>query len=205
MSGETSRVWLLDKYTGEMVEALLADGITESHLEDAELHWKPALVEGLRRLKAQGTPLKEWPQSRHWNWRNKLEYVRDLLAYRGFAIECEGRAQGLMLVKTTEVCHLPEQKGKPLVYVDYLETAPWNQRELFERPRFGGIGTVMLAAAITLSLEEEFSGRIGLHSLPQSEKFYRSCGMKSLGPDAYKESLCYFEMEPAGATAFLAK
>jgi hypothetical protein len=203
MSRNASKVPLLDRHTGSLVEAQLADGITEAHLEDVEVHWRPVLFAGLRRLKAEGRPLREWPQSRHWSWRDKVEHVRSLLAYRGFAIEYEGRTQGLMLVKMTEVCLLPEQRGKPLVYVDYLETAPWNQRELVEKPRFGGIGTVLLAAAITLSLEEEFSGRTGLHSLPQSEKFYQECGMIGLGPDASKQGLGYFEMKPEQAAAFL--
>jgi hypothetical protein len=193
----------MDKHAGQPVEALLVDGITEAHLEDVEAYWKPVLFDGLQRLRSQGRPREEWPQSRHWSWSDKVEHVRSLLAYRGFAIEYEGRAQCLMLVKTTEACLLPDQKGKPLVYVDYLETAPWNQRELVEKPRLGGLGTVMLAAAITLSLEEGFSGRLGLHSLPQSEKFYRACGMTGLGPDVFKQNLGYFEMKPDQAAAFL--
>ncbi len=35
--------------------------------------------------------------------------------------------------------------------------------------------------------------RIGLHSLPQSEKFYKASGMSSLGSDLSKQSLCYLE------------
>ncbi len=64
-----------------------------------------------------------------------------------------------------------------MIYIDYLETAPWNQGGLVGRPRYGGIGTVMLAAAIRLSLNEGFFGRIGLHSLPQSEEFYKASGL----------------------------
>src|SRR3954447_447009 len=146
MSDKVSSVLLLDKKKAAVVEARLLDGISEEQLRDVENHWQPALSRGLQRLKAAGNRPQELPQSHHWNWRKKVEFFRSLLAYRGFAIECEGLTQGLMLVSTAEACRLPSQRGKPLVYVDYLETAPWNQRELVEQPRFGGIGTVMLAA-----------------------------------------------------------
>lgn len=113
--------------------------------------------------------------------------------------------QGLMLVTTAEVCRLPIQKGKPLVYIDYLETAPWNQRVLAEQPRFGGIGTVMIATALRLSLDEGFHGRMGLHSLPQADNFYEASGMTRMAKDPFKQGLCYFEMTPQQATAFLDK
>lgn len=205
MSGDASKapIWLVDKHTGEAVEAILVDGITEAHLEDIEKYWMPELLAGLQRLQSAGVSQRDWPQSRHWSWREKVEQVREILAYRGFAIEQSGRTQGLMQVKTTEVCRLPSQRGKPLVYIDYLETAPWNQRELVERPRFSGIGSVMLATAIALSRDEGFFGRIGLHSLPQSEKFYeKACGMTNLGGDLSKQGLPYFEMTPEQAAAF---
>jgi len=61
----------------------------------------------------------------------------------------------------------------------------------------------MLAAAIQLSLDEGFRGRIGLHSLPQAEAYYAHIGMASLGPDRNKQDLVYFEMTPQLAAAFL--
>lgn len=39
MSGDISKVWIVDKRAGEVVEALLYDGITEAHLEDVEKRW----------------------------------------------------------------------------------------------------------------------------------------------------------------------
>jgi len=205
MSDRVSQVPLLDRHTGEIVEASLLDGISERELQDVETNWMPTLLEGLQRLVASGKTRREWPQTSHWDWREKVEHVRGLLAYRGFAIACEDQTQGLMLVRMADVCRLPNQRGKPMVYIDYLETAPWNQGGLVDRPRYGGIGTVMLAAAIRLSLDEGFFGRIGLHSLPQSEEFYKASGMANLGPDSSKQGLCYFEMTPAQANAFLSK
>lgn len=61
-----------------------------------------------------------------------------------------------------------------------------------------------MVAAIAFSEQEGFKGRIGLHSLPQAENFYRDrCGMIDLGPDATYQNLRYFEMTPDQAKAFL--
>ncbi|SIT53919.1 conserved hypothetical protein [Mesorhizobium prunaredense] len=61
----------------------------------------------------------------------------------------------------------------------------------------------MIRAAIEVSQEEGFRGRIGLHSLPQSAGFYeRACGMSDLGIDGTKENLRYFEMTSEHAALF---
>ena len=50
-----------------------------------------------------------------------------------------------------------------------------------------------------------FKGRIGLHSLPQAEAFYRvRCRMTDLGLDTGCYNLCYFEMTEAQSNTFLA-
>jgi hypothetical protein len=69
------------------------------------------------------------------------------------------------------------------LYVKYIESAPWNLRGYAGAgARFGGIGISLIRAAIAVSLEEEFRGRIALHSLPQSEPFYGRF-MEDLGID----------------------
>lgn len=98
------------------------------------------------------------------------------------------------------------QKGKDLVYVEYVENAPWNRPELADPPLYRGIGSILIRAAIALSIEEEFKGRIGLHALPQSNGFYaNTCGMTDLGIDASYHGLRYFEMTPEQAESFIAK
>ena len=60
-----------------------------------------------------------------------------------------------------------------------------------------------MLAAVELSLQEEFRGRIALHSLPQADEFYRvKCGMSPLCKDTKYENLTYFEMTPEQAQAF---
>ena len=98
------------------------------------------------------------------------------------------------------------QRNQHLVYVEYVENAPWNRGELFDQPRYRGVGSILIRAAISLSKELEFHGRIGLHSLPQANEFYaNSCGMSNLGADPDYEGLCYFEMTTEHAQAFIDK
>ena len=128
------------------------------------------------------------------------------LSYQSFPIECGGQTQGMMIVNTIKRCRLRSQANKHLVYVEYLETAPWNRTPNPSAASFKGIGTVMMAAAIQLSMDEGNQGRIGLHSLPQADTFYGDrCGMTDLGLDpAYpKFPLRYFEMTEIQAANLL--
>ena len=43
------------------------------------------------------------------------------------------------------------------------------------------------------SVELEYGGRVGLHSLPEAEAFYRRYNMPDYGPDPDKKGLVYFE------------
>jgi hypothetical protein len=53
-------------------------------------------------------------------------------------------------------------------------------------------------------MEEGFHGRIGLHSLPSAELFYRDViEMEDCGPDAAYQNLRYFEMTAERARDFL--
>jgi hypothetical protein len=63
-------------------------------------------------------------------------------------------------------------------------------------------GISLIRAAIAVSLEEEFRGRIALHSLPQSEPFYGRF-MEDLGIDPNVEKLRYFEMSEERALKFV--
>jgi hypothetical protein len=65
---------------------------------------------------------------------------------------------------------------------------------------------VMIAAAVELSWELGYKGRIGLHSLTDAEFFYKkTCGMTELGRDSAHEDLMYFEMTEKQAEAFRGK
>jgi hypothetical protein len=81
-----------------------------------------------------------------------------------------------------------------VVYVDYIEAAPWNLRQPVQNARFLGVGTLLIAAAVHESLAIGLGGRVGLHALPQAEQFYsKRCQMSRYGPDPAYYDLVYFE------------
>jgi hypothetical protein len=137
----------------------------------------------------------------HWNWRNKSHSVATG-RHRLVAIECEGQVQGLMALDAA-----PRGSGSGrggLIYVDYLESAPWNVRAAGADPRFIGVGTALLVDAVRLSREEGHEGRVGLHSLPQAEPFYARCGLTRIGRDPGYYDLAYYEFTGPQAVSWLA-
>ena len=81
---------------------------------------------------------------------------------------------------------------------------PWNLKLLSMAPRYKAAGVRLFEAAVRLSQAEEFRGRVGLHSLPQAERFYREvCGMTYVGSDPRVENLPYYEMTQEQAENFL--
>jgi len=203
MTTEISVIHLLDVATGEGVEGELRDAIEQAQLNDWQREWQPALLAVLQDLARRGVPIGQWPQSWHWDWGKKTARVQGLLAFRGFSVVAQGVTQGLAQIDLTKAGREPSQAGKPLVYLDYIEVAPWNRPELGRPPRLRGVGSALLTAAVALSDEEGFKGRIGLHSLPQADAFYARIGMTDLGQDAAYQNLRYFEMTAARAQAFL--
>ena len=188
---------------GEFVEAMICDEITDRDLKRWEETWVPAMLGAVERNIRENLPREKWPQDLHWNWRKKVISLRQLLGLQGFSVIREDELEGLMIVNLTKQARLPAQRGKPIAYVDYLSTAPWNRREIDPNPRYRGVGRAAVLAAVKLSRAEEFKGRVGLHSLPQSEQFYeRKCGMTAVERDPKKQNLMYFEMTEEQATAF---
>lgn len=207
MTVEVTEVHLLDVASGELVAAELWHVITEEQLADWEGEWVPELFRAMQRLRRAGVERALWPQSRHWDWRRKVAELQGMLANPGFSIVCGGLTQGMMIVDAVKRRgRLDVQRGQHLVYVEFVENAPWNRAELFDPPRYRGVGSILIRAPVALSEELEFRGRIGLHSLPQANGFYaNTCGMTDLGADPDYEGLRYFEMTPEDAQAFIAK
>lgn len=193
-------------YDGGFVDGELHDGLSPLHLLLVEQQWFRVRVELETELRKLGVPPEKWPQSLGWSWVRKAPHL-DLLEAAGFAISHDGTWQGAMITKSaTHASRHQTSPGKPLIYVDFIEVAPWNWaiEGIGQSPRFKGIGTTLLREAVLLSKQEEFEGRVGLHSLPQAEQFYQGpCGMEPLGRDAAKESLMYFELTTEGAERFL--
>ncbi len=109
-----------------------------------------------------------------------------------------------MVLTAGKQAQLAPDAGKPLVYIDYLESAPWNVIPFVDVPIYRGIGMVLMRTAVQLSIDEGFHGRVALHALPQSEAFYRDqCGMQGCGNDPYYQNLPYYEMTRELAQQFM--
>ncbi len=203
-------VIIADRRTGEPIEATLDTDLDVKRLIAAESEWSPQRWRTLLHLIESGA--SQLPQHVFWNWVQKampvilsiLQRGSPLLAYRFLGIEADGRMQGLMMVclsHASQVSRLTPDEGKPLIYVEYLETAPWNAKEFAETPIFKGLGTRLIQAAIRMSIDEGFSGRVGLHALEQARAFYEGQFlMQSLGPDGDYE---YFELTAIQAARIL--
>jgi hypothetical protein len=178
--------------------------VTVEHFLEAQREWRALVVKAAQELLRAGADPEELPRHWHWDWTHKAAELR-LLAITFYGVECGGKLQGLMKLDiVTHRCRLPEQRGQPLVYIDYLEVAPWNIRSLMRAlqrtPEFGGVGTRLVEAAVRRSQEEGFQGRVGLHSLSTSERFYlEACGMLPGERDPAKQDLlwCEFTLETA--------
>ncbi|MGE6699469.1 GNAT family N-acetyltransferase [Hyphomonas sp. NPDC076900] len=189
----------------ELVDAELWDVISDKNLADWEAKWTPELIRLLGALYDKGVDRQLWPQSRHWDWRAKTVAIESRLDRQCFSIVCEGMTQAMMITDLTKRARLPDQKNDHLVYIDFVEAAPWNRREILgELPKFSGAGSILIRAAIEYSKVEGFKGRIGLHSLPQANDFYANrVRMTDLGQDSNYQNLRYFEMTPEQAEAFI--
>ncbi|MEX1042961.1 MAG: hypothetical protein WDZ51_20165 [Pirellulaceae bacterium] len=197
MSG--ARVSIIEGASRRAIEATLVEGITRKHLHDVEMKWKPWRSQ---RLKELGDAITE--ESSHWDWEAKVDVIEGLVSYAAFVLECGGDAQGIMILNTGfKFCRIQSQDKMPLVYVEFLETAPWNRKQLVTPRRYCRVGPALIDVAIQVSEQVGYQGRLGLHSLPQSDGWYRDiCGMTDLGIDRDK-GLRYFEMTIEQAAAYL--
>jgi|GEM_PF-613844 len=174
---------------------------TDAYLGAIERLWGPDRVSLATELQSHGETL----ESAHWRWTWKA--TRPPHWHCLVTVECEGQVQGIMAVENL----LRRSVLTPnawVLYVDFLEVAPWNYRVPQDRsksavrePRFRGVGTLLLGEAIRLSIGASAGGRVGLHGLPQAENFYVDrCGMTRIGSDPAYHDLVYFEY-PDGVAA----
>lgn len=199
---------VIDWATKEPVEAELFDEVTVEHFLETQSEWRPVVVEATKKLVLSGSPREIVPRHFHWDWTAKEADLR-ILAFSFFGISAGNKLQGLMKLDNVGGSgRIASQKGKPLTYVDYLETAPWNIKPLMQAlgrsPQFAAVGTRLIEAAVRKSLDEGFRGRLALHSLSSSERFYLDvCGMTAVCRDPSKQNLLWCEFTPEQAGRFL--
>ena len=197
-------IYLRDAQTKAEVEAEIVHPVSEETALEWTKSWKPQIEAVLCDLQKRKIPVADWPQDLNWKWEEFLNATRGKLAYDSFGILSNGTLEGLMLLNnTTRKCQIEGQKGNDLVYIELLSTAPWNRKDMVEKVKLNGVGSILIAAATKYSFEVEFKGRIGLHALPQSEAFYRQFPhLMEVGVDPDKK-MVYFESTPEEARKFL--
>lgn len=200
-------IFLKDLTTGESVQADFIEDVNSELIAATEELWGPKSARLRAEALARGIPEEDLPlDHEHWDWRKKIKLAKPGSRFLG--VSWEKQVQGLMKITPGGPCRLQEQSGQALVYIDYIEIAPWNLPVLAEFPRFRRIGSYFIEAAIEISHENGCDGRIGLHSLKKAEGFYESCGMRNCGMEKLGYSLkgleySYFEMTPIQARSFV--
>lgn len=185
-------------------EAELLERVDDVLAKRAEDSWVTYIAAARAAAASRGSLLPRLPHE-HWKWAEKVRITHRVLSCPTFGIECDGEMQGMMLVETDgHFARLSPGGAAPLVYVNLVATAPWNLSPISGQARFKGIGVTLIRAAVALSIELEFKGRIGLHSLPTSESWYERYGLVCCGPDATKQQMKYYELAPEQAREFLA-
>ena len=195
---------LIELSSGLSVPATVRSDLPPQAVLAVEVVWGPLRIEAVLKMIREGVRWEDVPEHAHWNWSNKLRGFSPLV-HKFMAVECRDETQGLMrLDLASEVSRMTADRGKPTVYVDFLESAPWNARQFTNQPQFKLSGFRLVEAAVRCSAEEGFHGRIGLHALPQASGFYEgSCGMKSFGADSEHEGLTYYELSRDLAAYYL--
>ena len=151
----------------------------QHHYDEVNAIWKPILV------------ATEQPDA-GWIWDYKLRQTQRDERYEAYVLLVDEFPQGLLFLETRWHRSHWTQRW-PLVYVEAIATAPWNRTVIEQPPWFKRVGASLLLFARQRSVDLGYEGRVGLHSLPDAESFYRKRGMTEHGPDPEKEDLVYFE------------
>ncbi|MGI8934225.1 MAG: hypothetical protein ACR2FS_09150 [Phormidesmis sp.] len=171
------------------VDATLVS-LTQKHVDHFTTQWQTALIESMQ-------------EDKYWDWAFKQRIADTYDNQEGYAIECNGDTQGLIMLETQQhrSVLVPHE---PLVYVAALSSAPWNRKQIQNPPLFKRVGTLLLNFSRVRSLALGYKGRVGLHALPNAEGFYERRNMMRFDfpaedyIDADDEPLPYFEYPPRG-------
>lgn len=151
----------------------------QHHYDEVDTIWKPILA------------ATEQPDA-GWIWDYKLRQSQNNERYEAYVLTVDEFPQGLMFIETQwHRSHWPQRW--PLIYVEAIATAPWNRTVIEQPPWLRRVGASLLLFARQRSIDLGYNGRVGLHSLQNSENFYRRQGMPEHGPDSEKDELVYFE------------
>jgi GNAT superfamily N-acetyltransferase len=114
-----------------------------------------------------------------WDWPALAQRAEETTGLLCLGLATAGGIQGLMALgessATGEWSRLDAAKGA-IVYVEYLAVHPANRPTPVGTRAVRGVGITLLGAAAQLARALGFQGRVGLHSTPDAEEFYRRVG-----------------------------
>jgi hypothetical protein len=198
MKREFNDVKLVDKRNSKLVPAKLYKGIIDRNIEDYNNLWLPKFEEAKLKFHEE----KIFIEDSHWDWGKKMNYIKDKLAFESFVIEADDKTQGMMIVDhATKFSRI--ENGKPIIYIFFLATAPWNRKLIMDTPLYGAVGKLLFYQAIGESIESKFEGRISLHSLPGAVEWYKYLGMEDFGEDINYNKLHYLELDKVVANKII--
>ena len=92
--------------------------------------------------------------------------------------------------------------GRECAYIAFISSAPWNRKRKGGNREYKGVGTTLIAVTLIYELKHIGNLTLELHSLPQTEIFYRKVGMKDTGRTNDK-GLKLFRLEKPEALTLL--
>jgi hypothetical protein len=137
----------------------------------------------------------------HWCWRMKhIQNCSEL--YNWFYLIIEDSVQAAALTYHPKLSRID---GANIFYIEFLATAPWNNKNPLEERKYTGLGSLLLKH-ISSYMNGKYSFRPGfcLHALPQAVGFYEHIGMQ-LFPHLEKEGLSYYEISEEKAISLMEK
>lgn len=146
--------------------------------------------------------LRDAEEDHHWTWRKLVGERRNDAAWGAVALaNIAGSVEGAMLYRIDAKSQL--EPGKGAVYVDRLAVAPRSRPWLVSKPRYRGVGSVLLLAAVRESYSLGLGGRAWLTSLPseRTQEFYRKRGFQRIFAD--ERGTIDFELPDIMATQWL--
>lgn len=140
----------------------------------------------------------------HWLWRKIVGANHAKLTWEALAVQsASGAIEGAIAYRIDAGSRL--QPGDGAVYVDRIATAPRNRPWVLEPPKYRGIGSVLLLAAVRHSYLLGLGGRVWLTSLPseRTQKFYQDRGFEVIFED--EDGMIDFELPAVAAEKWLKK
>jgi hypothetical protein len=182
--GADTTVWIYDNREQRYVEARL-ETLSDAHIDQANRTWVPEFHRR-RQLRVSDQDFLVW------DWPSKEKYLLAKNTIRDYVVSRDDRLEGIIILQEPEPSRL--EPFAKVLYVRYVATAPWNRPCGSTSGQHRFVGTVLLNQGIRESVMLECEGRLGLHSLSNSDTYYRKLGFRELGPDPGNRGLTYFEL-----------